>query len=134
MPTAPIQIRFTEQPLTLADRTLEPGRPVLLCAVQANRDAEPDGDAYRPRRVPSRPRLSFGAGLHYCIGATASERQLTAVLSALAARFGAPEPTGPVRWGPPSGVQGPVEAPVRLARRPDRRHRTEGRMCGSAGS
>ncbi|MFF7471969.1 cytochrome P450 [Streptomyces sp. NPDC008092] len=118
MPTAPIQIRFTEQPLTLADRTLEPGRPVLLCAVQANRDAEPDGDAYRPRRVPSRPHLSFGAGLHYCIGATASELQLTAVLRALAARFGAPEPTGGVRWGPPSGVQGPVEVPVRLTRRP----------------
>ncbi|MDH6217812.1 cytochrome P450 [Streptomyces pseudovenezuelae] len=118
MPTAPIQIRFTERPLTLADRTLEPGRPVLLCAVQANRDAEPDGDIYRPLRVPSRPHLSFGAGLHYCIGATASERQLAAVLCALAARFRVPELTGEVRWGPPSGVQGPVEVPVRLTRRP----------------
>jgi cytochrome P450 len=118
MPTAPIQIRFTEAPLTLADRTLEPGRPVLLCAVQANRDAEPDGDAYHPSRVPSLPHLSFGAGLHYCIGATVSERQLTAVLRALAARFHAPELTGRVRWGPPSGVQGPVQVPVRLTRRP----------------
>ncbi|MFK0286371.1 cytochrome P450 [Streptomyces sp. NPDC090499] len=118
MPTAPIQIRFTEQPLTLADRTLEPGRPVLLCAVQANRDGEPDGDAYQPLRMPTRPHLSFGAGLHYCIGATVSEHQLSAVLRALATRFGAPEPAGEVRWGPPSGVQGPVEVPVRLTRRP----------------
>lgn len=117
MPTAPIQIRFTERPLTLADRTLEPGQPVLLCAVQANRDAEPDGDAYHPLRVPTRPHLSFGAGLHYCIGATASERQLTAVLRVLATRFRTPEVTGAVRWGPPSGVQGPVEVPVRLTRR-----------------
>ncbi|MEU9152697.1 cytochrome P450 [Streptomyces sp. NPDC048417] len=118
MPTAPLQIRFTEVPLTLADRTLEPGSPVLLCAVQANRDAEPDGDAYHPLREPTRPHLSFGAGLHYCIGATVSERQLTAVLRALAARFRTPEPTGTVRWGPPSGVQGPTEVPVRLNRRP----------------
>ena len=92
---------------------------MLLCAVQANRDAEPDGDAYRPERVPSRPHLSFGAGLPYCIGATASEHQLAAVLRALAARFRAPEPAGAVRWGPPSGVQGPVEVPVRLTRHRD---------------
>lgn len=118
MPTAPIQIRFAEEELPLADRTLEPGRPVLLCALQANRDAELDGDTYHPSRVPTRPHLSFGAGLHYCIGATASERQLAAVLRVLAARFREPELTGAVRWGPPSGVQGPVEVPVRLARRP----------------
>ncbi|MEV7324118.1 hypothetical protein [Streptomyces sp. NPDC093970] len=117
MPTAPLQIRFTETPLALADRILEPGSPVLLCAVQANRDGEPDGDAYHPLREPARPHLSFGAGLHYCIGATASERQLTAVLRALAARFHTPRPTGPERWGPPSGVQGPIEVPVRLDRR-----------------
>ncbi|MEV6759518.1 hypothetical protein AB0N16_02495 [Streptomyces sp. NPDC051105] len=86
--------------------------------MQANRDAEPDGDAYQPLREPTRPHLSFGAGLHYCIGATASERQLAAVLRALAARFRPPEPAGTVRWGPPAGVQGPIEVPVRLNRRP----------------
>ena len=117
MPTAPIQIRFTQEPLPLSDRTLEPGQPVLLCAVQANRDAEPDGDSYRPSRLPSRPHVSFGAGLHYCIGGAVSDRLLTAVLQALAKRFRAPRPNGEVRWGAPSGVQGPVEVPVWLTRR-----------------
>jgi cytochrome P450 len=121
MPTAPIQIRFTEVPLHLGDRAVEPGQPVLLCAVQANRDAEPDGDEYRPARIPIRPHVSFGAGLHHCIAAAASGRQLTAVLHALAGRFDVPELAGDIRWGVPSGVQGPIEVPMRLTRRRDRR-------------
>jgi cytochrome P450 len=84
--------------------------------VQANRDGELDGDVYLPDRAPSRPHLSFGAGMHYCIGAAASEQQLTAVLQVLARRFTVPEPTGELRWGAPSGVQGPVAVPLRLTR------------------
>jgi cytochrome P450 len=118
MPSAPVQVRFAQCPIEWRHGRLQPGDPVLLCAAQANRDGEPDGDRFDPSRRPTRPHLTFGGGAHYCVAAMASRHLLAAVLRALASVLERPEVIGEVVWEMPSGVHGPAMLPVRLEHRP----------------
>jgi cytochrome P450 len=61
--------RVATQPLTLGGKRIEPGQGVLFLYASANRDdrefANPD--VFDVKRKPARI-LSFGAGIHTCIG------------------------------------------------------------------
>ena len=65
------------------------GSVVLLMLSSANRDAShfPDPDAFVAGRDNVRDHLTFGFGIHYCLGAQLARMQLTALLEQLATGF-----------------------------------------------
>lgn len=87
---APVQglFRVTTGPVTLGGHDL-PSRAVLaLRLASANRDPArfADNQLLSPA-TSSAAHLSFGLGLHHCIGATLARRELQVALSAVVARF-----------------------------------------------
>ena len=87
---APVQglFRVTTSPVTLGGHDL-PSRAVLaLRLASANRDPArfADNQLLSPA-TSSAAHLSFGLGLHHCIGATLARRELQVALSAVVARF-----------------------------------------------
>lgn len=81
--------RFAYQPVELApDVTLEPGEQVALLLGAANRDpsAFEAADSFRPDR-PDQRNVSFGAGIHFCIGAPLARIELQAALGVLFQRL-----------------------------------------------
>ena len=46
----------------------------------------PDGDRWDPRRENARRHLSFGYGIHRCLGARLAELQLTTLIEEMAKR------------------------------------------------
>lgn len=87
---APVQglFRVTTVPVTLGGHDL-PSRAVLaLRLASANRDpARFGGNQLLSPTTSSAAHLSFGLGLHHCIGATLARRELQVALSAVVTRF-----------------------------------------------
>jgi len=69
-------------------KTIRKGDKVVLWDNSGNRDEEvfPDGDRWDPARENSRRHLSFGYGIHRCLGARLAELQLTTLIEEMAAR------------------------------------------------
>jgi cytochrome P450 len=69
-PPSPVQGRWTSRPVTLHGTTLPAGSKVLLLTGAAGRDgrAYPGPDRFDIHRRPEQ-HLSFGYGIHFCLGA-----------------------------------------------------------------
>jgi cytochrome P450 len=69
-------------------KTIRKGDKVVLWYNSANRDESifPDGDRWDPARENSRRHLSFGYGIHRCLGARLAELQLVTLIEEMAAR------------------------------------------------
>jgi cytochrome P450 len=88
---------------------------VLISAWHSNRDGLADGDSFEI--VAERPRsrlLTFGAGIHYCVGANLARAELQEALAFLAERVAILELDGEPRHGTPSGIYGLESLPLRL--------------------
>lgn len=96
--------RLVLEPIEIAGRTLRPGRVVVLLLASANRDAAvfADPDRVDLARSPN-PHVSFGGGVHHCLGAALARIEGTVVFERLMARFSRVEPAGPARWNPSGG-------------------------------
>ncbi|MVU80417.1 cytochrome P450 [Nocardia sp. ET3-3] len=91
---APVHLttRTARAEITVGERTFAPGDAVIVLLGSANRDpaAFPDADRfdlgrYLPGQRAER-HLSFGLGLHYCLGAPLARLEMRTVLRALGAR------------------------------------------------
>ena len=58
--------------------------------------------------------LTFGGGIHYCLGAPLARAEMEEALPILAARLHTPELVESVRWRPALGICGPVTLPLRF--------------------
>jgi cytochrome P450 len=58
--------------------------------------------------------LTFGGGIHYCLGAPLARAEMEEALPILAARLHAPELAGSVHWRPALGICGPITLPIRF--------------------
>jgi cytochrome P450 len=58
--------------------------------------------------------LTFGAGIHYCVGANLARAELGEGLAGLAERFSSVELDGEPQFGTPTGIYGLDALPVRL--------------------
>ena len=87
------------------------GTIVLVGAVTANREVERGEDfditAERPQRL-----LTFGAGIHYCLGANLARAELEEALTFLAPRMPGLRLDGEIRYGNITGIYGLDQLPV----------------------
>ncbi|MFI2410436.1 cytochrome P450 [Streptomyces sp. NPDC018947] len=103
---APIQAtsRLVLEPVEIAGRTVRAGRVVVLLLGSANRDASvfEDPDRLDLTRSPN-PHVSFGGGVHLCLGAALARVEGAVVFRRLLARFSDIGAAGPARWSPSGG-------------------------------
>ncbi|TMM14427.1 MAG: cytochrome P450 [Actinobacteria bacterium] len=93
---SPVQFsrRITLSDLELGGRHIEAGSFVLTCLGSANHDPDrwgADADDLSLARPGAAQHLSFGSGVHHCLGAALARLEAQAALSTLARRFPAAE-------------------------------------------
>jgi len=85
---SPVQGRWTTCDVTLHDVTIPAESKVLLLTGSAGRDERvfPDPDRFDVRR-PMKHHVSFGYGIHFCVGAALARLEGTVALEETLARF-----------------------------------------------
>ena len=80
--------RTATRDVELGGKTIRKGDKVVMWYASGNRDEAvfPDGDRWDPERENSRRHLSFGYGIHRCLGARLAELQLTVLIEEMAKR------------------------------------------------
>ncbi len=113
-PITPFTARITTAELEHRGVSFPSGTVVLVSAWHANREGiEPDEFDISADRGGARL-LTFGAGIHYCVGANLARAEMQEGLAAIAERarrlilYGEPE------FGTPSGIYGLESLPIRL--------------------
>ena len=112
-PITPFTARIMVEDVEYGGVTFPEGTIVLVATVTANRDGVEDADAFDVTREPTKP-LTFGAGIHYCLGANLAKAELQEALAFLAPRVERFELVGAPGFDTVQGVYGLVSLPVRL--------------------
>lgn len=113
-PIAASTYRTSDVDVEVAAVTIPANTLIVVNAASANRDEgvfeEPERfDITRDRE--SSP-LTFGGGVHYCLGSHLARAELVAALQILPAHMPNIRRTGPAPWKPLSGLAGPITLPV----------------------
>lgn len=107
--------RLAMEDLEWNDIKLSRGSCVLPVTGSANRDARvfARSDTFEPA-LRDRSHLTFGGGIHKCLGAALGRAELQDALLLLAQRLRSLQPAGPVQWHPATNaVYGPIRLPLR---------------------
>jgi cytochrome P450 len=111
-PITPFTARITTGEVQYRDVTFPAGSIVLVSAWHANRDGvEPDGFDIGAQRSKARV-LTFGAGIHYCVGANLARAEMQEGLAAMARRISSVALDGEPEFGTPSGIYGLDSLPL----------------------
>jgi cytochrome P450 len=118
-PITPFTARITSEEITFRDVTFPEGTIVMVCAFTGNRDLDGgEGDRFeiaaRTGAHPPARALTFGAGVHYCLGANLAKAELEEALAFLAERFASLELDGEPEYESITGIYGLGKLPVRL--------------------
>jgi cytochrome P450 len=113
-PITPFTARITTSEIEFRGVTFPVGTIVLVSAWHANREGvEPNTFEIGAERPRSRV-LTFGAGIHYCVGANLARAEMSEALAFLATRVKRLELDGEPSFGTPSGIYGLESLPLRL--------------------
>jgi cytochrome P450 len=87
--TLQAEYRVCKADTTLGGAEIPAGSPVIVVVAAANRDPDvfPDPDKFDIRRVNAGQHLTFGSGIHRCLGAPLARLELVATLRGLSARL-----------------------------------------------
>jgi cytochrome P450 len=90
------------------------GTMVLMNTFAANRDPAvyDDPDRVDITREGAPAILTFGGGVHYCLGANLARREIAEALNVLTGRLRNPRIAGPVPWKPIVSLSGPKSLPI----------------------
>lgn len=112
---SPVQIvsRVVAEPVDLGGVTVQAGERVVAYIGAGNRDPQrfPDPDRLDLTRSDNAP-LSFGGGIHYCLGAPLARLEAQAALPALVRRFPKLTLAGPPERRDSLTIKGFVRLPV----------------------
>ena len=90
------------------------GASVLVNTAAANRD--PDAfdtpDRLDLGRTNAPAMLTFGGGIHYCLGSHLARTEMVEALTVITARMPQPRRAGPAPWRPLTGISGPQTLPL----------------------
>jgi cytochrome P450 len=110
-PVTPFTARICLEQIEYRDVTFPAGTIVAVCAERANREGDGGEDfditAERDSRL-----LTFGAGLHYCLGANLARAELEEALAFLAPRTPGLALDGPPQLGGVEGIYGIDKLPI----------------------
>ncbi|MEK8174763.1 cytochrome P450 [Streptomyces sp. M19] len=113
--------RYVAEDLTLAGHHIPRGSVVSVALSSASRGAPRRRANRTPPNWTSPPaprHLSFGHGIHHCLGAPLARLEATRALGTLLRRFPLLEAAVPLEdlaWIPSGMMRGPVGLPVRYA-------------------
>jgi cytochrome P450 len=116
-PITPFTARITTAEVEHRGITFPAGSVILVSAWHANRQGiDPDEfDIVADRGGAGESRvLTFGAGIHYCVGANLARAEMQEALSALARRAKRVTLDGEPAFGTPSGIYGLESLPLRF--------------------
>ena len=111
-PITPFTARIAMEDVTYRGVDFPEGTVVLVCAFTANRDHAPD--TFDITRAPGSAKpLTFGAGVHYCLGANLARAELQEALAFLAPRLRGLALDGEPQYGSIDGIYGLEALPIR---------------------
>jgi cytochrome P450 len=120
-PITPFTARILTEEVVYRDVTFPAETIVMVCAFTGNRDPEegaaPEGDEDRFDITADRGRartLTFGAGVHYCLGANLARAELQEGLAFLAPRLQQLELDGDPEYETIMGIYGLAALPLRF--------------------
>lgn len=111
-------MRVAAQDIEYRDVTFPAGTLVGISLSGANRDPAvfEEPDRFDVTREMSVPQMTFGSGIHHCLGAHLARAELQEALVVIADRMPTLALDGPVEWKPEQfGIWGPARLPVRWA-------------------
>jgi cytochrome P450 len=115
-PITPFTARILTGEVEYRGVTFPAGSIVLVSAWHAHR-AGAGGDAFDLTTDGGRDRLlTFGAGIHYCVGANLARAEMQEAVAFLAERVSSLELDGDPEFGTPSGIYGLEKLPLKLER------------------
>jgi cytochrome P450 len=90
------------------------GTYVIANTAAANRDPAiyDDPDRLDITRQGAAPIMTFGGGVHYCLGIHLARIELVEALRVITRRMRNARCTGPAPWKPPAGISGPTSLPI----------------------
>ena len=115
-PITPFTARIMLEDVEFRGVVFPAGTIVLVGAVTANREGVDDGQRFdvTADRGKAQP-LTFGAGIHYCLGANLARAELQEALHHLARTAATVELAGEPEFDSVNGIYGLTRLPVRLA-------------------
>jgi cytochrome P450 len=116
-PITPFTARVTTSEIQYRDVVFPENTVILVSSWHANRDGVENPDVFdiTAQRDGARV-LTFGAGIHYCVGANLARAEIQEGLIRLAENVTAIRPDGKPEFGTPSGIYGLDRLPLVLER------------------
>ena len=113
-PIAGAALRTALEDVELAGVVIPAGTLVIANTAAANRDPAvyDDPDRLDITREGAPAMQTFGAGMHYCLGANLARLELAEALSVMTRRMPNARRTGPAPWKPLTGLSGPATLPI----------------------
>jgi cytochrome P450 len=109
--------RFAAEDVVYRDVLFPAGTLVATSLAGANRDPEAfdDPDVFDITRERTTAQMTFGSGIHFCMGAALARAELQEALPLLARRMPGLARAGEVEWKPSTfGIWGPARLPLRF--------------------
>jgi cytochrome P450 len=110
-------VRFASEDVVYRDVLFPQGTVVSTSLAGANRDPEvwEDPNDFDITQERGAVQMTFGSGIHFCLGAALARAELQEALPLLAQRLPGLEGNGPVEWKPANfGIWGPAKLPIRF--------------------
>ena len=111
-------VRTVLDDVSVGEYTFPAGTFILVNTYAANRDSASYDDPTRfdITRDDPPPILTFGGGVHYCLGANLARLELAEALKMLSQRLPNPRRVGTVPWKPLLGLSGPTSLSMEFDR------------------
>ncbi|MGH3721425.1 MAG: cytochrome P450 [Pseudonocardiaceae bacterium] len=113
-PTVPVIGRMASEDFTFQDVDIPAGTHVALFVSAANTDPATFGDAPFDITTQRAAQLTFGGGIHHCLGISLARTEMREALPILASRLSDIALAGPVPTRPHIGITGPITLPLRF--------------------
>jgi cytochrome P450 len=119
-PIALAMLRTAVVDVELAGVLIPAGTLVIANLAAANRDPAvyADPDRLDITRDGAPPIMTFGGGMHYCLGSHLARLELAEALSVMTRRMPKARIVGPVEWKPLTGISGPAALTVEFDTEP----------------